>query len=181
MKYTYLASSLPTLSMDTMPPLTVEAFLRQCDGIMSEDDLAEMHHILQEQQDSCSSAFARTWCAFESSLRHHIAEVRAGRMGLDPRRVVPYQETRGALVKKTVVDAFAKSNPYEREWTLDHARWYVLEELAREDPFGLNAILSYALRLRLAHRWAAMNTEKGTAQLSRHLETILDSQPVEAT
>lgn len=181
MKYTYLAASLPTLSMDTMPPLTEEAFLDQCDGVMSEDDFAEMNHILREQEDQCESSFAKRWCVFEFSLRHHIAEVRAGRLGLDPRTAVPYHDAREALVKKSVVDAFAKSNPLEREWTLDNTRWYVLNELAREDPFGLNAILAYALKLRLAHRWAGMNGEKGTTYLNQYLQTILDAQPVEAT
>ena len=181
MKYTYLAASLPTLSMDTMPPLTEDRFLLQCEGVMSENDYAEMQHILHQRRDRCLSSFSRQWCGFESALRHYIAEVRAGRLGLDPRTAVPYHDVSEALVKKTVLDAFAKSNPREREWTLDSARWYVLTELAREDPFGLNTILAYALKLRMAHRWAAMNAEKGAINLKRHVDTILDSQPVEAT
>ena len=78
------------------------------------------------------------------------------------------------------MDAFAKSNPLERERSLDATRWNVLDELARQDSFGLSGVLSYALQIRLASRWSSMNDDKGLRHLEHQLRTLLEAQPVES-
>ena len=180
MKYPYLAASLPTLSLDVMPQTTLPDFVRQCAGVLSEEDFQELAALLADDRLGCGSAFAADWFVFETSFRHLIAEVRAGRLGLDPRTAIGYRDEGVTLVKSAVVDAFAKSNPFEREWSLDQSRWYVLDDLARQDPFGLNAVLAHALKLKLAHRWSSMNDEKGIQNLNRNLDAILESNPLEA-
>ena len=44
-------------------------------------------------------------------------------------------------------------------WT--RLRWTLLDELALSPPFGFQAVLAYALKLRLAEKWAAMDGAEG--------------------
>ena len=180
MKYVYLVASLPCLSLDVMPPLQENDFLRQCEVELSDEDLVELQDLLDGNAGSCTSEFGQEWFSFESAFRHHIAEVRAGRIGLDPRTAVPPHESGGSRVRRGVVDAFAKSNPLERERSLDTTRWNVLDELARQDPFGLSGVLRYALQIRLASRWSSMNDDKGLRHLDHQLQALLEAQPAES-
>ena len=62
---------------------------------------------------------------------------------------------------KVVADAFARATPLERERALDRFRWRVIEELQGYDPFAFSGIMAYALKLRIAARWGAMDEEQG--------------------
>jgi len=57
--------------------------------------------------------------------------------------------------------AMGLDDPLERELLLDSLRWTLLEELAAFPPFGFQAVLAYALKLRLAEKWAAMDEAEG--------------------
>jgi hypothetical protein len=52
-------------------------------------------------------------------------------------------------------------DPLDRELALDRLRWTLLDELAVAAPFGLQAVLAYGLKLRLAEKWAAMDETEG--------------------
>jgi hypothetical protein len=53
---------------------------------------------------------------------------------------------------------------------LDRLRWRWAEQAARVDPFGMAAILGFALRLRLALRWAALREDSGRAAAAAFIE-----------
>jgi hypothetical protein len=57
--------------------------------------------------------------------------------------------------------AMELDDPRDRELTLDRLRWALLDELAVAAPFGLQAVLAYGLKLRLAEKWAAMDETEG--------------------
>ncbi len=180
MKYPYLVASLPVLDMDMDPPITLDRFLFEAKGVLSETDDAELHCLLADESESCTSRFAAQWFEFEFDLRHRIAAVRAGRLGIDPRAAVPYQASGDAVTRRAVLDAFAKTNPLERELQIDQTRWRYLEELGKQEPFGFAAVLAFALQLRLAHRWTGMSVGAGTNSLDKQLEILLTKQNVEA-
>jgi Protein of unknown function (DUF2764) len=52
-------------------------------------------------------------------------------------------------------------DPHARELLLDRLRWTLLDELAARPAFGLQAVLAYGLKLRLAEKWAAMDEAAG--------------------
>jgi hypothetical protein len=60
-----------------------------------------------------------------------------------------------------VTDAFTRINPLEQEAELDRARWVLADDLALTEPFGLAGILAFAVKLRIAERWAGFDEEKG--------------------
>lgn len=173
MKYTYLVASLPTLSLDTLPPIQFETFLRWCDGVLEQRDHWELQHLLEGNAGACVSRFAALWFGFETPFRRSIARVRAGRLGLNPKTAAPDGEEGDPRVRQGVLDAFAKSNPREREWIIDNVRWDVLEELRRAEPFGLSEVLAFALQLQLAHRWAGFSVEKGRRALAEHEKKLM--------
>lgn len=180
MKYAYLVASLPTLSLDTMPPIQYETFLRWCDGVLDEQDQRELQHLLKGDAAACVSPFAASWFGFETTFRRHIARVRAGRLGLNPKAVVPEADEGDSRIRQGVLDAFAKSNPREREWTIDNVRWTVLEELRRTEPYGLTEVLAFAVQLQLAHRWSRFSAKKGSKALVGHEAGLIPAAYAEA-
>jgi len=179
-KYPYLVASLPTLSLDTMPTIQYETFLRWCDGVLDEPDRRELQHLLDGDAAACVSPFAASWFGFETSFRHNIARVRAGRLGLNPKVAVPEADEGNPRIRQGVLDAFAKSNPREREWIIDNVRWTVLEELRRTEPFGLSEVLAFAVQLQLAHRWSRFSAQKGSEALATHEADLVPAEYAEA-
>lgn len=180
MKYPYFVASLPLLAMDKFPRLTEEEFLFQARGLISDADFEELQHLLRDEFEACQSGFAAAWVPFETELRHEVAAVRARRLGLDPRTALTYSSGGDAEVNRATVDAFAKTNPMERELQLDQARWRKLDQLAWADPFGLSAVLAFALQLRLAHRWTSLSDEAGARRLDTHLLNVLHQYSAQA-
>jgi hypothetical protein len=112
-----------------------------------------------------------SWHNAEVSIRNAAVRVRAARRKLDPEpHLRPQQDWN---LERSVSDAMAKTNPLEREHALDRIRWKQAEELGGYSPFSSNAILSYAVRLKIANRWAGMSEEKGSATL----QSVLSSTP----
>ena len=74
-----------------------------------------------------------------------------------------------AGTEKIVVNTFTRHTPIEREMELDRFRWKIVDEVAGHDPFQLSGLLAYALKLRLAERWAQMDETRGRAKLEELL------------
>lgn len=180
MKYPYFVASLPVIAMDEPPALAMDRFLEDARRLLAPDDAAELEAMLAEDAGECRSGFAGDWFRFDLDLRQRVAAVRAGRLKLDPRTLGPETGGGDAVVKKAVLDAFARTNPMERELQLDQTRWRYLDELSRLGPFGAAAVWAYGLQLRLAHRWAGHSVEAGEAALDRQLRKCLADHDVEA-
>lgn len=169
--YTYLGATLPTLVFGDPPPFPSAEFRRTCEGIMPPADLALLDAVL-EGRPSDRPGFARDWHDRETQLRNAVARARAAHAGTDARSYLREHGGYDVSVAKAVTDAFSKPNPLEREMELDRCRWRLAEDLARFEPFGLAAVLSFAVRLRIAERWAALKDETG----ARRVEELVDSR-----
>ncbi len=170
MKHYYLVASLPTLVLGEAPPLTVEAFQFSCTGVLDSDELCELGLVLSGRAGEGSSSFAQSWFGADTQLRNAAARFRGTRLGVESRGFIKDHPGFSAAVEKAVTDAFAKGNPLEREMALDRCRWQMLEDLAREDSFGLAAVLAFAVKLQLASRWAQMKDEAG----QKRVEELVD-------
>jgi hypothetical protein len=93
-----------------------------------------------------------------------VARARSARTGREPGKAERATRDYDVFMEKVVSDAFQHTSPREREHALDAYRWEKSEALAGRDPFGIDAILAYAIKLRIAHRWAAMDEEQGEAR-----------------
>lgn len=161
MKHHYLMASMPMLDLHKPPPLTYTRFRTLCGEHLTRDDLSTLDDLVRNDGAASGHAFVRNWREKESLLRNAAATARAERAGRD---ALPYlRETRTCSVHITrcVAEAASRPTPLEREMELDRVRWNFIEEIAGFDPFGIEAVLAYALKLRIVERWAGMDDGKG--------------------
>lgn len=169
MPYYYLTASLPGLEMEEPLPFSSTEFRAMCVSVLEDRDFPELDCVLEGRAAAGHSVFCRKYAAAETQLRNALARVRAGHRKIEATPFLRDHPGFSMAIEKAVADAWAKTSPLERERVLDRHRWKILEDLALTDSFGLPAVLSFAARLKLAERWAAMTEEKGQARLDELL------------
>ena len=169
MSFYYFVASLPALSLSAPPPLATEAFLADARRLLDGDAVRELEGVLA---GGGASALAARWRAAETQLRNALARARAVRLDLDATPHLRAHEGFSNYIEQAVVEAFAKPNPLERELSLDRFRWSLLDEWSREEPFGLNAVLAYGLKLKLSSRWGVATDEDGRKCLDETVAAV---------
>lgn len=172
MSFVYFVASLPTLSLTAPPPWSMERFLDEARRLLDPGTVAELEALVAEGALNAQTPLAARWRAAETQLRNALARSRAVRLDLDPTPYLRPHEGFSNYIEHAVVEAFAKPNPLERELSLDRFRWSLLDEWAREEPFGLNAVLSYALKLKLSERWGRFTDEDGRKRLAETVAAV---------
>ena len=171
--YYFLAASLPLLSLDAPPEISPEAFLDGCRQHLSKRHFEAVRQVMEGRLEEADHPLLQEWRNRETQLRNTLVRVRAGRLDRDPKPFLREQAGADPAVDKTVADAYPRGNPLEREKALDRLRWNQAEAEAGYDPFTGRAMLAYALKLRLAARWAAFSDEEGR----RKLEALVEHEP----
>ncbi|MBU0679412.1 MAG: DUF2764 domain-containing protein [Verrucomicrobia bacterium] len=170
MSYFYLVASLPTLDLGDTPPFTAEEFVFHSTGALSAEDQLELEHLVNGNENECSSAFAAQWFGADTQMRNAIARARANRRSVDAKSFIRSHQGFYGIIEKAVTEAFAKQSPLDREFTLDRCRWTILDELAQGDPFGLAQVLAFGVKVQITARWAAMKEEKGMERVEALIE-----------
>jgi hypothetical protein len=173
--YTYLVASLPALSLDAPPPFSPDEFRFRCQGVLGDEDLAELDLILAGKAEEGRTSFCRAWAAADAQVRNTVAKARAAKLGVEAKSYLRSHPGYAVWLDKEVSDALAKANPLMRELGLDAARWKFVEELALADAFGVAAVLAFAVKLTLAARWAAMDENAGREQLEKLVSQLEDN------
>lgn len=176
MKYYYLVASLPLPVLGDPPPMTVEDFCTRSATVLEEEDRRELDLVLEGRSGEGASTFARKWHALDTQIRNALARVRAGRRSVDAAAYLRDHEGFVVSIEKAVTDAYTKPNPMETERAIDRCRWTLLNDLAREEPFGLSAVLSFAVRLQIASRWAGLVIETGGQRVDELIEDNLEEE-----
>ncbi len=165
MSYYYLVSSLPGISLDAKPALSLDEFRSSCADHLSEHDICALNSLLDIDENPVDHTFVNNWTDSETQLRNASARLRAAKNQKDAVDFVREHSGFDVGIEESVEEAFNHSNPMERERALDKIRWTTLNELAGTDPFSVNTVLAYAVKLRLAERWAAMDQEQGQTKI----------------
>lgn len=165
MSYYYLVASLPLLRLEEEPPLSIEAFLASCQGVLTQADAAAAEMACQGRAGESDHPFLRQYAARDIQLRNAIASQRAARRRVDAEPYLHEDAGFDVSTAQAAAHALGTDNPLERERYLDTFRWGVVEELVGPASFDARAVLGFALQLRLAWRWAAMSDEKGRQAL----------------
>jgi len=163
--FTYLLASLPTLKLTEAPNLSAEAFLASCERFVSVAGQADLQAVFSPTEDPPSTAVAATWLAWETQWRNAVAQQRAARRRLE---ASPYLRSHPGYrvdIALRVAEAYARETPLARELALTELCWRLLDELALQDSWGLAALYAYAVKLRLAWRWAGLTDEAGWVAL----------------
>ena len=191
--YYYLVASLPALFLDEELPIKTAEFLAVCDRWLNTDDARDIHCLMDNHSASAkASGFAKAtpdttpdttadrlecikgacanqWLARETEIRNTIGRLRAAKVRVDAEPFLRPCRELDLYTEKAVAEAMSKLQPLERELDLDRLRWSLLEDLPRFDPFGLPAVIAYALKLKLVERWSALTVEKGRTVVEEYL------------
>lgn len=162
MSLVYLLASLPGLSLDAPPLISPAAFLDACRGLLDAPTADAAAALLDNLPHA--HPFVQSWRDKDAILRNAVAMRRAARRNIDP--LLWLRPTIGCdlRIEHEVEAAFQLTDPLARERALDRLRWIVADELQGPDPMSEAALLAYAIRLRLATRWAGMKPDAGRAR-----------------
>jgi hypothetical protein len=183
MNYYYLIASLPVLQFSEKPGISYEEFRTACGEQLSHSDLDKVEQIErlhrhpgELNREQARSRFVGEWAELEIEIRNILARQRAGMLNREYR---PLKQTRGTdpVLEKSVSEAMSKKNPLEKEKALDLLRWNIVEELKGLDAFSVQEVLSYAVRLLIAERWAGFDTEKGKERLEKIVNSHMPARP----
>ena len=157
----YLISSLPALSLDVKPALTREDYCERCRAQLGSADAQAVEALISDTPSD--HPFVVAWRDKETILKNAIAYARATLANAD---VEPWiRPTQGCdLSYEVLVDeVFQLKDPLQREQGLDKLRWAIAESLQAHDPMDVTVALAYAIKLKLAWRWANLSADQGQA------------------
>jgi len=159
--YVYLVASLPHLELAGAPPFTSAELLFSCGGVLRQDHWEDLRAIVGGAPRDVRSPEARRLVDAETQLRNALARIRAQRAGVEyAARSHPHSPF-DMRVEQVAARALAIEDPLERELVLDRHRWALLDEVASQPAFGVQAVFAYALKLRIVEKWAALSDEDG--------------------
>ncbi len=161
----YLAASLPPLDLEEPAPWTSEAFGFHCQGALAPDEWREVMHFITGQPEQGTTPFARWWTDLDTQIRNTQARLRAARLNVEARSWQRMHSGFDVAMEEGVLDAMQHTNPRERELALDRCRWDALTERTATDPFGLETVCAYALRLQMVERWTGLDAERGLERI----------------
>ncbi|MFU8780363.1 MAG: DUF2764 family protein [Kiritimatiellia bacterium] len=162
MSYYYLIASLPALAME-QTPISEEAFHTRCQAELRPRDMQAVYaaEATPDPDLATSQSFVRRWNDHEIQLRNTIAQTRAAKRQIDASRIMRTHGGYTTIIEDAVETAWNQPTPLDREKALDKLRWKLLEDIQGPDPFSFNVILAYALKRKIAQRWAVMDETTG--------------------
>ena len=163
MSVPYLIASLPALSPDAAPALSIAEFRAACASALSASQSAVVDALLDGAP--CGDAFVRSWRDVDAQIRNAAVRKRAARRGVDPTPFVRPTSGCDIAAQQGAEAAFALADPMQRERALDRVRWTALDNLQGPQPMTFEAVLAYAVRLQIATRWSKCDQSKGDAFL----------------
>jgi hypothetical protein len=181
--YYYFLAQLPSLAYGQQPPMTSGQFRALCAENLDKEDLNLLPRCTlsfsgEKEPALKSGGFIDDWTRWNRTLTLHLARYRAQAL----KREVSLPEAPAVPVSAegAAKNAVTQESPLEAELILDKARWDELSELEGIEPFSVNKIFAYLLKLELMERRRAFNAEKGFGEYQRLYNTILEGARREA-
>ena len=163
MEYVYFVASLPALTLTGAPSLSSRDLVAAADGVLRDDHWQDLRALVEDRPRDARSPEARALVAAETRLRSALARLRARRAGVELGAAAHALAVPDARAADVAARAMALDDPLERELLLDRHRWALLDAAAAFPAFGVQAVFAYALKLRLAEKWSAMDEAAGLA------------------
>ena len=174
-QYFALKASLPMLLFESDPPIRSEEFLSRCEAFLAPDRmkfLRELTPVPREVPDleknfkaaaipskrdirTDDTRVMQLYTCWEICLRNTLARLRAAKLGRDPEACTVKFAEYVPSAEQAARNAFALSDPLEREKALDLARWGFLDGLEWSHAFNFEALCIYRCKLLILEKWAA--------------------------
>jgi hypothetical protein len=175
--YYYLVASLPPLTYGETPPISSEEFLNAVRDALPTAESSELTRLsLLPSEHASGLDEIDLWNQWEKSLRNAIVRLRAKGDGALTER---FEREGGGFfteIENGLREAFAKSDPRERETHLDAIRWAFCDDLELGHDFDIVKLAAYRLKLLLCEkRSATSEEEKGSANYDAVIESVYDN------
>ncbi len=173
----YLMSQLPSLDAiaDTSSlPITEERFYELCERFLPGNEYEELKNLTlvpDRQQSKTGVSVIDEWNSAEGLLRLALANIRAGRLKKSfevGNQAIPVGLLQAARAAVEIDD------PFEAEKFLNKYRLDLLETLRPFDAFSKEAVVYYALKLKLVCRINKFDKGAGEAAYKTIYNSILN-------
>jgi len=134
------------------------------------------------------NAFLRKWFRFEHNLKNLLIWLNSNKFNLESKEEILGHYYEAQYLRNTeqsdinlkawdysfreVLVHYNNENIAMREYILDEMKWKFVEELSEFHPFGIEAIIAYAIKLQIIHRNLICTEEKGKQKLDSILFEI---------
>ena len=170
MSYPYLLAALPSLRFSRPPEITSGELLELCRGLLPERDLKLLEGVFEGRHDDDRLEELREYNGFRRSLDHEIAALRAKNLERSPALSL---EPMPEAPRPQAEEAFGAHNPLEGEMHRLYHLWDRLKQMAGQHFLDLEALVLYALKLRLLERKARFDAEAGRERLKQLAHDLL--------
>jgi hypothetical protein len=153
------------------PAFSFARFVEMCQGLIPDEDMAQVKRCADDAylQKAHGQRTLAQWAAFETALRNELVKIRAGRKKMDGQKYLRPDGAGDAAIYHAAMNSHRIPSLIESEKFLDRERWQRLDELALGHYFDCDALIVYALKLRILLRWDIIDR----ADKQKALERIL--------
>jgi hypothetical protein len=176
--YYYFSATLPFLQFKDSLPFSVEEFLRQAEGILSEDDYAFVTALLSNQIDLSEIKNDLYIKIFQQNqdFRNALAAFRAERAGKDALDYVRGSKFKSAYLDEVFHQAAKEHDLLQGQRLIDQAYWSYLEELEMGHFNDLIFISVFGLKLKVLERYERVESNEGRDKFEEYKNNCLPEE-----
>ena len=173
-QYYFTAASLPLLSLDAKPSITIDSFLATCELHLTSSDYNTLKNSsikVPENEDALTGVAKVCW-DWEKSLRNELVKFRSAKMGLSSEEFL----RKGDSVfdtQRISSEAVKIESPLEAEGFLNAARIDFLDSTTVGHYFDLTFLVIYYLKLQIFDRVSNFDSEEGFRKYKEIYTNIL--------
>ncbi|HPO49413.1 MAG TPA: DUF2764 family protein [Spirochaetota bacterium] len=176
---------------DSFLPFLSDFFYNRINNKKNDTRLNEVDYLtllFYENLELLSSDFIKNYFLFELDLKNITVALSLRKNGAEYKdKIIPYGDYYERILKNNAPDfgllnefpfiekllsVYEKNHLVEIEKTIEEIRWDYLDEASEDGHFGLNNVLSYAIKFRSIQRWLSLSKEKGEELFNRLIEQI---------
>jgi len=168
--YYYFVASLPTISFQAQPLLTLENFLLLGKEHLSPADYQKINDALfaDPSQAKMTSGPYGAWIAYNRRFRNEVAFYRAKRANKNPEQYLRGEYIPDQLIAIALEHATKAADPLSADKILDQTRSQFLDELIKFHYFDFEVVFIYALKLQMIERYQRIESGLGKEVLEEY-------------
>ena len=172
-KYYYLISSLPMIKVGEPLPFSYEEFLAICKSEMSSSDYKELEKATFTSDDSAKSSLMKMWQQYLDKVGLILKDERAKNLKWNDAKILTEMSS-DPVLKDRIHRAVTVMNPLEGEKEILNIYFDFLTSNSSLDPFSIENLMIYALKIQIIERMNAFSKEKGNNEFRRLFSRIQD-------
>lgn len=178
-QYYYTVSSLPTLSIETNPGISVEQFLYECEAEIPENKMTILTNttLVPPKTEQDIPRILKEWYAYATTFQNQLIQSRAKKLNRNPKDHLRYSDAAPEAYTKANA-SLSIDNPLEAEIFQINSQYQFLDDLEVGHIFDFDFLLIYKLKLELLLRKFSFTREKGLENfnhIDEHFSSIISS------